>query len=108
MSDEEKVEVKEIVGFSTVTRVNNITKETDEIKEEEHRITVKPFVTNTATVSVKGGATINLGNYESGRIDVMLSVPCYIEEVEEIYKPIKEWVDNKVYDEVKELREASK
>ena len=44
---------------------------------ENDRIRIRPFVTTPANVSVKGGATVNLGNYESARVDVMLSCPCY-------------------------------
>jgi len=72
----------------------------------EDRIRIRPFATNPATVSVKAGATVNLGNFESARIDVMLSMPCYVEEVNFIYEQVKDWVDDRVQKEYKELKES--
>lgn len=74
---------------------------------ESGTMEIRPFETNPATVSVKGGATVNLGNYESARVDVMLTVPCYLEEIDEIYPRAKEWVDQKLATEYKELKEAA-
>jgi hypothetical protein len=71
-------------------------------------ISVRPFETNPASISVKAGATVNLGNYESARVDVMLSMPCYIEEIEEVYPKVKEWVDGKLAEEYQELKAAAK
>lgn len=71
------------------------------------RIRIRPFVTNTANVSVKAGATVNLGNYESARVDVMLSVPCYVEEIDEVYEQTKDWVDRMVKKEYDELSRSA-
>jgi len=78
-------------------------------KEEvsSERIRVRPFLTNVAVISVKAGVTVNLGNYESGRVDVMLSMPCYVQEVEDVYSQVKDWVDKKVAQEYKELNKFS-
>ena len=35
-----------------------------------------------AQVSVQEGRTINLGNYESRKVSVMVSLPCVVSEVE--------------------------
>jgi len=43
--------------------------------ETEETIEVTPFETTPANISVKGGCTVNLGDYNSGRVDVMLSMP---------------------------------
>ena len=50
-------------------------------EDHENTLVVKTFVSHPATVTVKYGRTINLGDYESARIDMQLSLPCYIEEV---------------------------
>lgn len=34
--------------------------------------------------------TLNLGNYESVQVGVMLSVPCYREEIIPVYKQVRE------------------
>lgn len=44
---------------------------------------VRKFETDPAYVSVNHGRTVNLGAYESARLDVRVSVPCYPEEVTE-------------------------
>ena len=73
----------------------------EEVSSE--RIRVRPFRTNPAVISVKGGATINLGTYDSARVDVMLSLPCYVEEIDDVYIQVKEWVDRRVALEYKEM-----
>lgn len=80
------------------------------IGEEETKtgtLRVSKFISTPAVVSVKGGATVNLGNYESARIDVTLSVPCYPEEIDDVFLTVKEWVDLKLAKEYKELKEAA-
>lgn len=72
------------------------------------RIRIRPFTTTPANVSVKAGATVNLGNYESARVDVMLSVPCYIEEIDDVYEQTKDWVDRMVKKEYDELSRSAK
>ena len=44
---------------------------------------VRVFETATASVQAKVGQTINLGNFESVRLEVGVSLPCYVEEVED-------------------------
>lgn len=77
-------------------------------ESESEVLAIRPFETNPANISVKAGATVNLGNYESARVDVMLSVPCYVEEIDEMFPKVKEWVDKKLADEYQELKAAAK
>lgn len=49
---------------------------------EDKNVEIRVFETQPASVSAKAGRTINLGNYESVRIEVGVSIPCYAEEVE--------------------------
>ena len=53
----------------------------DEGQLEEHRILVDKFETEPAVAECALGLTINLGNYESLRIDVGAKIPCYKEEL---------------------------
>lgn len=66
--------------------------------QRQIKIQVKPFVTDVAKVSVGKGLTINAGNYNSIRVDVMVSLPCYIEEINETYQYAKQlaetWIKN--------------
>jgi hypothetical protein len=57
-------------------------------------------VTDTATVSVKFGATIPTVEYGSARVDVMIAVPCYVEEIAPVYKQTRELADRLVDKEV--------
>ena len=80
----------------------------EKIKDEEQRKNLDPQEGPFAGVSVKAGCTVNLGDFNSGRVDIMLYMPCQPndEEVEQTYNKIKDWVDNKVSEEYKELIEA--
>jgi hypothetical protein len=77
-------------------------------KEEvsNERIRIRPFVSHPASISVKAGITINLGNYESARVDVMMTMPCYPEEIDGVYEDVKSWVDGRVDHVKKEIEVA--
>ena len=53
-------------------------------KSKEKRIRIRPFITDTAMMGVKLGATIPTGDYASARIDVSVFCPCYKEEAVEM------------------------
>jgi len=50
-------------------------------------------MTTPATVSVKYGQTIPTQPYASVRVDVMVTMPCYKEEVLEVYEEVRAEVD---------------
>lgn len=77
-----------------------------EVKEE--KLAVHRFVTAPATVGVDLGLTINTGNFESARISVSVTVPCYREEVESAYEWAKNWVEEKVKTEVADIQAMKK
>lgn len=51
--------------------------------EEEHVIDVMTFATSPAHARVDFGLTVNLGNYNSAKIQVGAIIPCYTEELED-------------------------
>lgn len=51
---------------------------------ERKVLSVKKFLSEPAYVRVSAGQTINLGDYESQRVDVSITMPCYPEEVDEV------------------------
>ena len=57
------------------------------------RIKIRPFVTDPATVSVKFGATIPTVEYGSARVDIMMAVPCYVEEMVDVFYELRDLVD---------------
>jgi len=64
----------------------------------KEKVTKAPLLFDqpTAMVGVKGGLTINLGNYSSLRVDVSLTMPCYVTELEEVFAFTHGWVDEKL------------
>lgn len=55
-------------------------------EEEQFDLEVRQFSVEPAYVKAGYGLTINLGNYESARCDVGVTLPCYVEEVPEALK----------------------
>lgn len=98
--------VKETVKSATAT----ITKVYGKIglpvtKDEE--IAVRTFVTNPAMVEIGYGLTLNIGNYESARIDVRIALPCYVEETDQAFAFAKKWTEERIQTEVKEIRQIA-
>lgn len=72
-------------------------------RSSQEKIKIRPFVTDTATVSIKFGATIPTEQYANIRVDVMLSVPCYIEEIPEVFHQVREMADARMQEELARL-----
>lgn len=73
------------------------------IDEDKRKvIEVRKFETDPAYVRVSAGVTKNLGNYESLRVDVSLSVPCYTEEMEKVQKKVASLVADMLDEEVEQ------
>lgn len=70
----------------------------EDVVLEEQEIHI--FETDPARVRVNAGVTKNLGNYESLRVDVAISVPCYKEMVQETFDAVAEEVSDLLYEEV--------
>jgi hypothetical protein len=70
----------------------------------DETVAVHRFVTQPATVSAEVGLTINIGNYESVRVHIGVSVPCYKEEVEGAYLWAKEFVESRVKADAADVR----
>lgn len=74
-------------------------------KDKAERIKIRPFVTETATVGVKYGATIPTGDYKSVRVDVFISSPCYKEEMLDVFNQCSSLADELMNREVERLTE---
>lgn len=57
-------------------------------KERRDVIDVSQFATEPAYIRVSAGVTKKLADYESLRVDVALSVPCYVEEMDSMYDKV--------------------
>jgi len=69
-------------------------------KESREVIEVREFATNPAYVKVQAGVTKSLGDYEFLRVDVSISVPCYAEEIDQVFPIVAEKVSDKLTQEV--------
>lgn len=77
------------------------------VEAEDTTLSVRTFVTQPAIVELGYGLTVNIGNYESARVDVKLSVPCYREESDAAYEWARTWVEERVRKEVVEIKNVA-
>lgn len=75
--------------------------------ETEETMEVRNFQTVPAQVSLEYGLTLNLGNYESARLTVGVTLPCYAEEVDTMYEQARGWVEERINREKADIRKAS-
>jgi len=73
---------------------------------EEHRILVDVFETAPAYAEASLGLTINLGNYESLRIDVGARIPCYKEELVEAHQEVFRIIESELIRRKREIEET--
>jgi len=88
----------------TVTKQFKLQSGEAEADPVNETIEVTKFETEPARVRVGFGLTINLGNYESARLDVSVEVPCYKEQVDDAYTQAKVWVEERVQSEVADIK----
>lgn len=72
-------------------------------EEEQQEIEVNHFLTEPAKISCSKGRTVNLGNYESARVDVHVTLPTYVEEIEDAYQQARSLIDEKISEEVEKI-----
>lgn len=94
-------------GFSS----HQIGKNDDPANHEEHEYLFEtkcfPEGQPPAFVECKMGLTINIGNYESARIDVGIRLPCMAAEAEQTWQNEKGWCEQKIKEEVRKIRGRS-
>lgn len=76
------------------------------LTQSSEAIPVEKFLTEVAHVNLELGLTLNLANYESARVTVGLSMPCYKEQADHTWTFVKQWVADRVFKEVAEVRAA--
>jgi hypothetical protein len=69
--------------------------------EKREVIKVRAFSTDPARVAVRKGLTLSVapGSYEFARIDVTVEVPCYVEEIKEVYEQVNDYVSERMTEE---------
>jgi hypothetical protein len=100
---------KQTVGKSTLMVRSQFKSGDDEgpVEEKDELLAVHKFLAPPAKVSCGMGLTINMGNYESARIDVVVEVPCYREEVEEAYTYARKFCESRIKDEAGSIKNKS-
>ncbi len=74
-------------------------------QSDPEKLEVRRFLTSPAYVRVGQSATINLGNYESVKIDCGISLPCYAEESEAAFKRAWDAVETEMGKQINAVRE---
>lgn len=64
------------------------------------KLRVRKFLVEPAYVRVNAGMTKNMGNFESLRLDVSLTVPCYAEEVDDVFPDVADRVSEFLEEEL--------
>ena len=72
--------------------------------EEEIEVGTFGEGVSPASVTVQYGLTLNQGNYESARIDVGVTLPCYREEIDGAVEEAKAIVSRKLSESVKGIK----
>lgn len=67
-------------------------------------ISVKEFQVEPAMIGVNRGATVNLGDFNSVRVEVIATVPTYMEEIEDAYEYVNNITRKYMETELKEIR----
>lgn len=73
---------------------------------DNETLLVEKFLEEPALVHVSYGLTLNLGNFESARIDVGLKVPCYKEQADDAYRVASSWAEERLQGEIAEIRKG--
>lgn len=73
--------------------------------ESEEHIETPPVRVTPAVVTLSMGYTKNLGNYESAKVSVAISLPCASDEptIEQTFKYAEDWVNDKMGSIVSQL-----
>lgn len=87
-------------GSAAVRTVHVSSRNPIDSSEEIRSFDSQVFETEPAYVRVNAGLTTNLGDYESLRVDVSISMPCYKEEIEQVFPSIGDKVSEMLDSEV--------
>lgn len=91
-----------ILVQKTVGRKKNAT-----ATDAEETIEADIFHAPHAMVSCGMGVTVNMGNYESCKVDVHVSIPCYPAEVAQAYNKVRGWCEQVVRREIDLLKKPA-
>jgi hypothetical protein len=73
---------------------------------EEEQLAVYKFATTPARIKYEGSFTVNMGNFQSAKINIGVELPAYMEQLPAAYVTAKQFVEERLSREVAELRSA--
>jgi hypothetical protein len=73
-----------------------------EERNQNKTLSVRKFLVEPSYVRVGAGLTKNMGNYESLRVDVSITRPCYTEEEDDAIATVADKVSVFLEDEIKQ------
>lgn len=98
---------KKLIAQAMATEVTQTGKTGTEQTKEYPVGEPKTFDKLPCVVGMSMGATRNLGNYQSARVDVTLLVPCEHSEVNDVADFVKGWVEERMNGLVSEIDSAA-
>jgi uncharacterized protein (UPF0212 family) len=101
----QKLKVSEIKADTNVTITNNMSKEKEVVKDDREYLYSGAMESNPIYVSVRAGSTLNLGDFNSGKIEIGISCPTTGEDLENTFESAKNWLDKRLGKEIQELHE---
>ncbi len=104
----ESTDDRQLSSILHVKRSFKINNKAPHEDSKEETIAVHRFATAPAEVGFSIGSTLNMGNYESAKVEVTVRVPCYLEELKPAYEWTKEFATEQYKKEVVEAREFIK
>jgi hypothetical protein len=96
-------EMKAQVVVGTVSAQHKNGKMLVDKQETVHKGVMVP-AEKMCQVHVGGSHTVNLGNYESAKISVGITVPCVKEDINDTYDFATNWVSDKITEAVKDVK----
>jgi len=72
-------------------------------RTQTKKIKIRPFATAPAQVEVHFGTWFPTGDMAGAKVDVTLRVPCYVEEIVDVYNQTRDLVDDLLEAEVARL-----
>ena len=77
---------------ATLHVVSRVVGSDEDDKDSMYELDVRQFEVDPAYVTLKAGVTKSPQQYESVRIDVSVSTPCYVEELDDTIEAVSEIV----------------
>ncbi len=98
--------VKAVGAGTTITVERSLTRDNAVVNSESESdtISIHQFATEPASTGVSLGITINIGNFESVRIDVTCKVPCYTEELPQAFEFAQNFAEARLQEQISLIR----